>query len=246
MKRLILTTSIGCMFALTLAAGQQTTSQKVGASAIWQPPQDFVTKAHNVCDKAAGPASFPACFMNQIAAAGAPAAAVAFTRLLYQQTNGDVGIMVAFKHYGPVDAAQIFYPLRANDNYGVLLVNGNPAILDVDDLQKLDRSAMERDSMFQAVKQKYPKIEIFTGDRSGSSPWPRVQPRPGGGMQFTVTYPLLEGCHACRNLGVARFVWEFDASGKFLGTRFIPTPPPPKLLPHPGRSQPPSPPPPSS
>ena len=124
------------LLAQAANAAPQTPSGKIGASAVWQAPPDFVTKAHNVCDKSAGPASFPACFQNQIAAAGAPADAVSFTRMLFQQTNGDVGIMTAFKHYGPVDAAQVFYPLRANTNYGLLLVNGDPAVLDVDDLQK--------------------------------------------------------------------------------------------------------------
>jgi hypothetical protein len=220
-------------FAQAANATPQTSSGKITASAVWQPPPDFVTKAHNVCDKSAGPASFPACFLNQIAAAGAPADAVAFSRTLFQQTNGDVGIMTAFKHYGPVDAAQVFYPLRANTNYGLLLVNGDPAIIDVDDLQKLDRAAMEKDALFQAVKQKFPKVDLWPGDRSGSSPWPRTLPLPDGGTEFVVTYSLLDGCHACAHLGLARFGWNFDAKGRFLRTTYIPTPPPPKLLPRP-------------
>ena len=212
---------------------------KIGASAVWQPPADFLGRAHLVCDRGAGPMSFPECFMNQIAAAGAPADAVAFTRLLYQQSNGDVGIVSAFKKYGAVDAAQVFYPLRANDNYGLLLVNGDPKILDIDDLKRLDRTAMERDAMFHSVKQKYPQTDIWPGDRSGSNPWPRAQTLPGGGTQFVVTYPLINGCHACQHVGLARFGWDFDGSGKFLQATFIPTPPPPKILPRPGRSQPP-------
>ncbi len=227
------------LLAQAANAAPQTPSGKIGASAVWQAPPDFVTKAHNVCDKSAGPASFPACFQNQIAAAGAPADAVSFTRMLFQQTNGDVGIMTAFKHYGPVDAAQVFYPLRANTNYGLLLVNGDPAVLNVDDLQKLDRAAMEKDALFQAVKEKFPKIDLWPGDRSGTSPWPRAQPLPEGGTEFVVTYLLLDGCHACAHLGLARFGWNFDAKGKFLRTTYIPTPPPPKLLPRPGRPQPP-------
>jgi hypothetical protein len=168
-----------------------------------------------------------------MSAAGAPADAVSFTRMLYRQNGGLVGIMTAFKKYGPVDAAQVLYPERANDNYVLLLVNGNPPILDVDDLQKLDRAAMEQNPMYQAVKQKFPKTDVWPGDRSGSQPWPRVQPLAGGGQHFVVTYPLLDGCHACQHTGQARFGWDFDASGKFLRTTYIATPPPPKLLPKP-------------
>lgn len=215
---------------------------RIGPSAVWPPPQDFITKAHAACDKSANPASFAECFISQMSSAGAPADAVSFTRLLYKQTDGMVGIMTAFKKYGPVDAAQVLYPLRANDNYALLLVNGDPKILDVDDLQKLDRQAMDQNSMYQAVKSKYPQTDIWPGDRSGNDPWPRLQPRPGGGIEFIVSYPLLNGCHACRNVGIARFGWKFDASGKLVGTTYIATPPPPRLT-RPQRQPPPAQPP---
>ena len=214
-------------------AAPATPGGRIGASAVWQPPQDFNAKAHALCEKSAGPMSFPECFMNQIAAAGAPTDAVTFSRMLYEQTNGQVGIMTAFKSYGPVDAAQVLYPLRANDNYGLLLVNGDPKLIDVDDLQKLDRAAMEQEPMFQSVKQKYPQTDLWPGDRSGSNPWPREQPLPDGGTRFIVSYPLINGCHACRHVGLARFGWDFDAAGKFLRAAYIPTPPPPKILPRP-------------
>jgi hypothetical protein len=216
------------IFALAHAA-PPSASGKIGSSDIWQVPPDFVTKAHATCDKTAGPANFGSCFINQMAGSGAPAEAVSFTRMLFQKTNGDVGIMSAFKNFGVVDVAQVFYPLRANTNYGLLLVNGNPPVLDVDDFEKLDRAAMQKDALFQAIQQKYPKVDLFPADRSGSAPWPRTQALPDGGTQFVVSYLLQNGCHACAHLGVARFGWDFDAKGTFLHTTYIPTPPPPKL-----------------
>jgi hypothetical protein len=212
---------------------------KITAAAVWQPPQDFLAKAHAVCDKSMSAVSFPQCFMNQIAVAGAPAETVAFTRMLYAQGDGQVGIVSAFKAFGKVDAAQVFYPLRANDNYGLLLVNGDPQVLDVDDLKKLDQAAMQQDSMFQAVKRKYPQMDVWPGDRSGNNPWPRLQALPDGGAEIIVSYPLINGCHACQRVGVARYGWDFDATGKFLRTTYIPTPPPPKILPKPRGQQPP-------
>lgn len=213
-----------------MTASQTASTGKIGESQVWPASQDFIDKAHTVCDKAMNPASFTECFINQMSAAGAPADAVSFTRMLYQENGGLVGMMSMFKKSGPVDAAQVFYPLRANDNYALLLVNGDPNILDVDDLQKLDQAAMQQDALFQSIKKQYPNATLFPGDRSGNAPWPRVQPLPNGGQQFIVTYLLLEGCHACKHLGVARFGWDFDASGKFLKTTYIPTAPPPKLL----------------
>jgi hypothetical protein len=211
-------------------------THKFGASAIWQPPQDFVTKAHAVCDKSSGPMNFSQCFIIQMVAADAPADTITFTRMLYKQMDGQVGIMAAFKNLGPVDAAQVLFPLRANDNYGLLLINGDPAVLDVDDMQKLDQAAMQQDPLFRSVKSQFPDVAIWPGDRSAKDSWPRVQPLPNGGTELIVTYPLINGCHACRRIGQARYGWDFDASGKFLKTVYIPTPPPPKLLKRPHSS----------
>jgi hypothetical protein len=164
--------------------------------------------------------SFSACFMNQIASSAPPAAA-SFSRMLFEQDNGNVGMMTAYKEYGNVDAAQILYPLRANDNYALLLVNGDPNFVDVDDLQKLDRAAMEKDPKYQALKKKYPQADLWPGDRSGKNPWPQAKSLSGGGTQFIVAYLLINGCHACARVGSARFAWEFDSSGKFLRTTYI-------------------------
>jgi hypothetical protein len=202
---------------------------KIGASAVWQPPQDFIGNAHLACDKSAGPASPAQCFINQMSAAGAPPDAVSFTRMLFEQSDGQFGIMSAFQKFGPVDAAQVLFPLRANDNYGLLLVNGDPKILDVDDLKKLDRATMDKSPMYTAVKNKFPQADLWPGDRSGNMPWPKAEPLPDGGTRFIVTYLLINGCHACRRLGLARFGWDFDASGKFLRADYVATPPPPKL-----------------
>jgi len=244
--------SLGIML-LVMAAGIQAAAQGMAASksqtaeaamgaisaaAVWQVPPGFLEKAHGVCDKSMSAMSFPECFMNQIEAAGAPAAAVSFTRALYKQSDGQVGIMTQFKNFGRVDAAQVMYPLRANDNYGLLLVNGDPQIVDVDEMKMLDRAAMEADPMYKSVKEKFPQMDIWPGGRSGQDPWPRVQPLPEEGTRFIVTYPLINGCHACERVGVARYGWDFAASGKFLRTTYLPTPPPPKILPRPGRPRP--------
>jgi hypothetical protein len=194
---------------------------KITSAAVWQPSQEFLTKARNFCDKSMAAMSFPECFMNQIAAAGAPAEAVAFTRYLYAHSDGQVGIMSAFKSYGKVGAAQVFYPLRANDNYGLLLIDGEPKILDVDDLKRLDQQTMQQSRAFQALKKEYPQADLWPGDRSGSSPWPQVRTASSGDTEFTVIYPLINGCHACARVGVAKFAWDFDAAGMFVKTDYL-------------------------
>ena len=187
-------------------------SDKIGPLAVWQPPQDFIAKAHAACDQS-NPPNYSKCFIDQMSGAGAPPRAVSFTLMLYRQSDGQVGIMTAFEKVGPVDVARVLYPLRANDNYGLLLVNGDPPILDVDDLKKLDQAAMDQNPMYRAVKQKYTATTLFPGDRSGSV-WPQVKPLPDGGQQFILGYPLMNGCHACANVGLALFSWDFNAKGK--------------------------------
>ena len=96
---------------------------KIGASAVWQLPKQFMASAHAACDKSASSA-FAECFINQMANAGASADAVSFTRELYKQSHGDVGILTGLQPVGPVDIAWIIYPLRANTNNGLLFING--------------------------------------------------------------------------------------------------------------------------
>ncbi len=203
----------------------QDSSVKVGASAVWQVPQQFISAAHSACDKSSG-SHEGECFIDEMAKAGASATAVSFSRKLYKQSHGEFGILTGFHDEGLVAFAWINYPLRANTNYGLLLVNGHPPIVNVEDLKLLDRKTMEQSPQFQDLKSQFPKVDLWPGDRDGKI-WPNSQTGPNGGVQFTVGYPLLNGCHACARAGLAIFNWNFDAQGKFLGTAFMGLTPPP-------------------
>jgi hypothetical protein len=191
---------------------------KIGGSAVWQLPVEFVTSAHSACERSSG-SNYADCVIGQMAKAGAPADAVQFTRELYKQSDGELGVMTGFQNEGPVAFAWITYPLRANTNYGLLLLNGQPRIVNVEDLKLLDVKTMKQSSQFQDAKRQFPKVDIWPGDRDGKI-WPNSQAGPDGGVQFTVAYPLINGCHACARAGSAIFNWNFDARGKFLGTSF--------------------------
>ena len=215
---------IGCVIGpvTAMAAAGPT---KVGASAVWQMPQQFTTSAHAACDKSAA-SGFAECVIEQMAKAGASADAVSFTRELYKQSHGDVGILTGLQAVGPVDIAWITYPLRANTNSGLLFVNGKPPIVNVEDLKLLDTKTMQQSPQFKDLKSQFPKVDVWPGDRDGKT-WPNSQPGPNGGLQFVVAYPLINGCHACARAGFAMFNWNFAADGKFLGTTFVGMTPPP-------------------
>jgi len=198
----------------------QAPSSRISSAAVWQIPSTFRAGANKACDKAPQPPSFADCFINQMAKAGAPAEAVAFARELQKQSGGEVGIASGFEAVGPVDVAFITYPLRANTNYGLVFVNGTPRIIDAEDLKLLDQTSMQQSPQFQNTKAQFPNLNLWPGDRDGTT-WPNASNNSEGGVSFTLGYPLRNGCHACANAGFAEFNWKFDPSGKFLGTSFM-------------------------
>jgi hypothetical protein len=216
--------AIVCLSGCLTAQSQEATAN-IASLAVWHVSPQFVTAAHAACDKSSDSGDGE-CLMDQMAKAGAPAGAVSFTRELYRQSHGEFGIMTSFHGEGPVAFAWVTYPLRANSIYGLLLVNGRPPIVNVEDLKLLDRKTMEQSSQFQNLKNQFPKVDLWPGDRDGKI-WPNSQTGPNGGVQFTVGYPLFNGCHTCARAGMAIFNWNFDAQGKFLGTTFEGLTPPP-------------------
>lgn len=213
-----------CAIAFASAAAEKNPA-KIGASATWSIPAQFLSGAHAACDKA-GSSDYPGCMIDQMTKAGAPADAVSFTRELYRDMHGEFGLMTGFQQQGPVAFAWIMYPLRANTNYGLLIVNGAPRIVDIEDMKLLDTKSMKRSFQFSDLKGQFPKVDVWPGDRDGKT-WPNSQAGPNGGIQFAVEYPLINGCHACARAGFAVFNWNFDARGKFLGTSFQGLIPPP-------------------
>ena len=210
---------LASLFAcVSLSAQSKAAPEKIDASSLWQLPAQFMTKAHAACEKQSG-SNYGNCVIGQMAGAGAPANAVRFTRELLKQSHGEFGVMTGFQDAGLVAFAWITYPLRANTNYGFLLLNGQPRIVNLEDLKLLDVKTMKQSSQFQDAKRLFPKVGVWPGDRDGKI-WPNSQPGQDGGVAFTVAYPLRNGCHACANAGQAIFNWNFAASGKVLGTSF--------------------------
>ena len=113
-----------CHFDCTV---QSKPSSKIGASAVSAvAAAQSMTTTHEACDQSSG-SKFSECMMAQMAKSGAPADAVQFTRELHKQSHGEFGLMTGFQDEGPVAFAWITYPLRANTNYGLLLLTGSRA-----------------------------------------------------------------------------------------------------------------------
>jgi putative hemolysin len=192
--------------------------EKIGADAVWRPGMQFMQSVRQACSNAGS--NYGDCLISQIPAAGAPPRAVAFSKLLERQSDGQIGYMTDFRKTGRVDITYVYYPIRANENQGCLLVNGSPKIIDVDDLKLLAEDSMKSDPSYTSLASKNPEVAIFPGDRGGMT-YPQVETLPQGGQRFIVSYYLLKGCHACARLGTASFAFAFESAGKFQGTKFL-------------------------
>jgi predicted secreted protein len=141
--------------------------------------------------------------------------AIAFTR-----SFGNGAFIRRLRETGRVDIAYIVYPFRANENFGILLVNGDPPVIDVDEMYALPTETMEQDKAFMAIRKAYPKVTIWPGERLPKH-YPVAEALPDGGQTFIIPYTLRNLCHACEVVGAAFFAFDFDREGKSAGIRFV-------------------------
>jgi predicted secreted protein len=187
---------------------------RIGPDACWSPDTTIMEKIRGACAPLSGD-GFEACFVAGMQKSGASPQAVAFS-----QSIGNLGYMEALRQSGQVDIAFVVYPFRANENQGFLLVNGDPPLVDVDDLSLLSPDPLKEDLRYIRLKRLYPAVALWPGDRSDRD-YPMPERTPDGGLRFMVRYRLLNGCHACELAGHALYAFEFDKTGRFLGTTYL-------------------------
>lgn len=208
-----------CLAAAVLAiagAVAGAAAELVTAAAVWRPPAGFMARFHGECDGRRG-AGFDACFVAAMQRAGASAAAVDFARHL----DGEAYLQRLDQTGGPVAVAHVFYPFRANENDAWLLVNGTPPLIDVDDSKYLAFAALHAALPYREIERHFPNVSFWPGDRGTAKPQIRM-----AGQEIVVGYLLRDQCHACAIVGEARFAFDFDHSGRFLGTRLVSVGPP--------------------
>lgn len=215
MKKIFLPAALCLLLALMPLRGAAAPADGpvAGPQACWSPDGATLQKIRSDCGPLAGDA-FEACFLDGMRQGGASSEAVRFAK-----STGRAGYLEAFRRHGPVDIAFVVYPFRANENQGFVLVNGTPPRIDVDDLTLLSQDALKKDPAFHGLRQIYPALSLWAGDRSDRA-YPLAETMPDGGQRFTVRYRLLNGCHACELAGFADYVFEFDGAGRFLKTAY--------------------------
>jgi hypothetical protein len=186
----------------------------VGVDAVWNPPPDFTTRFRAACGGARAD-QFGECFVGQMRAAGAPPPAIAFA-----SATGNQGYLAELRETGRVDVARAVYPFRANENDVVFLVNGTPAMIDVDAPKYAGPAAVARSAEFREIQRRVPKAAVFPGDRFHLSSV-TVLERPGGGQSFLVESEIHDGCHACAVVGTVSIGFDFDGQGRLLGSSVV-------------------------
>ena len=185
----------------------------VGPEAVWHPSDKDIKSVFTECGSR-HEGDFGTCFVAFMQRHGASPEVVAFTKLV-----DDTGYLRAFRKVGPVDIAYVAYPFRANTNYGYLLVNGQPPVVNVDDLAPV-RDALARSSSYRKLVARFPKAAVWPGDRF-SKRFPVTERLKDGSYRFIVGYYVTDFCHACRVLARVRCSFDFDGSGKFLGVKVV-------------------------
>jgi predicted secreted protein len=219
-------TRIGFVLAILFAASSLAVAQepakptphpvtRVSAAAVWNPPVDMLAAMRQKCGEA-DPTHMERCFLNEMKSAGASPEALAFAESLAASLG--VVYLRAFRRLEKVDVAYIEYAFRANELEGVLLVNGNPSPIDVDDDRFTIDAEMRKNAAYAALAEQYPHISLWPGDRFDSK-LPTMTSTGWGTQSFLVQYTLRDGCHACAVLGTATLAFNFDTQGNFQGAR---------------------------
>jgi hypothetical protein len=190
----------------------------VGPGAVWRPSAEKIRMIMQKCGNGVPP-ELNVCFLKQMRASGASPEAVSFSQQLNENTKGLIGFLHDFREAGGVDVGYVEYVFRANENLACYLVNGIPPLVDVDNTKILETNRLERNIRYAALKTRYPKISIWPSDRSITM-YPLARKLSKGGKRFVVSYWLQNGCHACERVGSVQFAFDFDETGKFLGTQF--------------------------
>ncbi|MDE2143683.1 MAG: hypothetical protein KGJ84_14840 [Elusimicrobia bacterium] len=179
-----------------------------GPGAVWTPTAAQEAALRDACVAQPVP-DVRVCLLRFMAASGASAEALEFTRVLE-----DDGWMTAFTPRGRVSVAEVLRPFRANANAGIILVNGDPPLVDVSSPTPL--APFADDERVAAVRRADPGASIWAADPDK----PDVVQRPGGGQRFLFDFPL-RVCHACADLAVAQVAFDFNGDGRFLGTHLL-------------------------
>ncbi len=216
---LLLTMVAGYVAYLEVQASDDS-DEIISAGAVWNPDPAMLSHIQQDC-KAVRTGSSSQCFTEQMNAAGASDEAIDFVRSYAELNHGTLAILSDFHPLDAVDLGLIYFPSGNEVRHSWVLLNGTPAIVDLDNLELLPDWEMRKDSAYQSLLETSPRARILPVDpQPGISSGPVAEQLQDGGQRFTVAYPIGEGCRSCALLGQAEFSFSFDSSGDLKSIHF--------------------------
>jgi predicted secreted protein len=203
-----------CSFAAAQNSPKSPETHRVTDASVWNPSSDVLAAVRDKCG-AADPVQIETCFLTEMKSAGASPEAIAFSKSL---ASTGVIYLRAFRKVARVDVGYIQYVFRANELEGVLLLNGTPSPVDVDDETQYPETELQKYPPYAALADQFPNISIWPAGRSNPQ-LPKLDATGWGTQTFLVDYILRDGCHACAQIGTATLAFAFDTQGKFQGAR---------------------------
>ncbi len=189
------------------AAGQSSgLSVSFGPEQVWLPPPPAVGALQQCIRQNI------TCVQAAMEQHGAPAGAIAFYRLT-------AWLLTDLQDTGVVKLGTVLSVWRANENTQPVLLGGVPAVIFPEEQgwQLGSINAVEFDPAFKALKEEHPDAMFW-------APGPRlhgIETSPQGGQRFVFDYRVLDGCHACSTLALARFGFDFLPDGTFAGAPLL-------------------------
>ncbi len=194
--------------------------EQVSESAIWEPTHDELAQINQNCN--ANTPGYAQCFTKQMSDLGAPDEAVSFTRQFADQNNGVVAVLQDFRPVDSVDLGYAFFPAASEARHAWLLLNGVPAIINVDNPDLLPESQMEKDQQFVTLRESHARASLLLDDTErapGTSP--EMMTLNDSNQRFVVPYSIKDGCRTCPVLGHAYYSFDFDPAGQLLGVKYV-------------------------
>jgi len=180
-----------------------------GSSAIWNPSQAAQSRIYE-CYDSLELTPLDECLFTVMEEEGASPEAIELAKLL-KPSGG--GFMSSFEERGLVDSAYVFYPFRANNNVQIILINGAPEVVPIEDVG----FDIETHPTYPVIAQRYPDAFLWPGEGKIVND----QQIQDDAQSIVISYPLVDGCHACGYIGQAEIAFNFDSQGNFLGTKLL-------------------------
>ncbi len=204
---------------LQVKANEETDDQIV-EEAVWNPDANDLAEINQACSNQQAP-QYNHCFIEQMGNF-ASSDAVAFSQLLASQKTPHLGYLSGLREAGQVDLGYVAYPDGPEFSHGWVLLNGIPALVNVDDIHALPQAGMANDPQFKALSKNHPQVHLaVSNDLRMPDAVPEIESVGDGGERFIVPYALQENCAGCKPLGIASFAFDFGPTGKYLGAKFV-------------------------